>query len=75
MLLTNLKGGLGNQMFQYATGRYISVKSDVELYLDTNWFSKKEILNSDTKRKFKLDKFNIKGKISNPDQARQIKYP
>ncbi|NCS98924.1 alpha-1,2-fucosyltransferase [Candidatus Parcubacteria bacterium] len=75
MLTTNLKGGLGNQMFQYATGRYISVKSGVELYLDTNWFFKKDILNSDTKRKFELDKFNIKGQISDPDQARKIKYP
>ena len=31
MIITKLKGGLGNQMFQYATGRIISHKTSIDL--------------------------------------------
>jgi hypothetical protein len=34
-LIVRLKGGLGNQMFQYAAGRALSIRNDAELILDT----------------------------------------
>ncbi|WP_126246410.1 alpha-1,2-fucosyltransferase [Chitinophaga rhizosphaerae] len=34
MILVQLKGGLGNQMFQYAAGRTLALRYDVPLYLD-----------------------------------------
>ncbi len=39
MVITNLIGGLGNQMFQYAAGRAISLKQGASLYLDISGFA------------------------------------
>lgn len=38
MIITNLIGGLGNQMFQYACGRAISLKTQQQLFLATDQF-------------------------------------
>jgi Glycosyl transferase family 11 len=38
MVISNLIGGLGNQMFQYATGRALSLRLGVPLKLDTRDF-------------------------------------
>lgn len=38
MILVRLKGGLGNQMFQYAAGRALADRHGVELLLDTRFF-------------------------------------
>lgn len=35
-LIVRLKGGLGNQMFQYAAGRALAIRNDMQLILDTN---------------------------------------
>ena len=35
MIITRLFGGLGNQMFQYAAGKALATRLDVELALDT----------------------------------------
>lgn len=39
MVITNIIGGLGNQMFQYAAGRAVSIKNDLPLKLDISSFS------------------------------------
>lgn len=38
MIITKIIGGLGNQMFQYAAGRALSLKSDTALALDISGF-------------------------------------
>lgn len=54
MIVINLTGGLGNQMFQYAFGKYLSSRHKTELkYHFTN-----ALFN--TQRSFALDVFNIK---------------
>jgi len=50
-----LKGGLGNQMFQYAFGRAQSLKHDASLVLDTSWYNSNHVYNYP----YVLDKFNI----------------
>lgn len=50
-----LKGGLGNQMFQYAFGRAQSLKHNASLILDTSWYDSKRTYNYP----YVLDKFNV----------------
>ena len=38
MIVTELNGGLGNQMFQYAIGRNLAIKNQTELRLDISTF-------------------------------------
>jgi len=54
MIIVNISGGLGNQMFQYAAARRLSYIHHTPLKLDLNQF------NNQTERKFGLDKFQIK---------------
>ena len=49
-----LFGGLGNQMFQYATGFAASLDCDASLQLDTSWFTHVEVA---TPRPYLLDCF------------------
>jgi hypothetical protein len=54
MVLVQLNGGLGNQLFQYALGRRIAFDRDVELRFETSAFKVQS-------REYKLHHFNIKG--------------
>ncbi len=56
-----LKGGLGNQMFQYSLGRKLSLLNDDMLKLDNNEYKKPYCLG---KRKYELNNFNIKADIA-----------
>jgi hypothetical protein len=47
MIITELAGGLGNQMFQYAAGRYLAHKNQVPLCLDTNYLLDRSYTNPD----------------------------
>lgn len=58
MLKIALKGGLGNQMFQYAHGRKLMIVNKKEVVLDLSFF--KEIVGTNvTQRDYKLENFNI----------------
>jgi len=61
-----LKGGLGNQMFQYALGKSVALKYDVPLFLDLSFlktripFKNLTPLKGFTYREYDLDIFGIK---------------
>lgn len=57
MIIVRLQGGLGNQMFQYALGRVLSLKNNTELVFDTDFLGLS--FYGATKRNFELDVFNI----------------
>jgi len=61
MIITKLKGGLGNQMFQYATGFALALKNKTEQKIDISGYDKN---NGDTPRKFTLNIFNISSSIA-----------
>ncbi|WP_053003503.1 alpha-1,2-fucosyltransferase [Sphingobacterium sp. Ag1] len=58
MIIVNLMGGVGNQMFQYALGRYLSVLSDQDLFLNTNIYD-----TGQSNRNFDLDIFKLSKQV------------
>lgn len=54
-----LNGGLGNQMFQYAAGRALSVRLNAPLSLETFWFA---YMQGETPRRFDLGAYNIEAR-------------
>lgn len=66
MIIANLTGGLGNQMFQYAFGRAIAERNKTQLKLHfTN-----ALLN--TPREFELDLFNITASLASKDDLSKM---
>jgi hypothetical protein len=53
MIVTKIRGGLGNQMFQYAMAKSLAIEKNKNLYLDLSAFGSTEL------RNFGLDHFNI----------------
>lgn len=58
MIITRLIGGLGNQFFQYAVGRYLAEKNQTILKLDISAFETYKL------HKYSLWPFNIREKIA-----------
>lgn len=68
MVIINLIGGLGNQMFQYAAGRALSLKRGDPLRLDISGFS-----NYGLHQGFELERiFNCTAEIANETDVRGI---
>ncbi len=57
MVIVRIKGGLGNQMFQYAIGRHLSIKNKTKLKLDLTY------LKLNTLWDYELKYFNINAKV------------
>ena len=72
MLIARITGGIGNQLFQYAFVRSLSIKLNQKFKLDLSWyrdyhkFEEESNPNAATKRTYLLDKFNIKNNLLNP---------
>ncbi len=64
MIVTKLMGGLGNQMFQYAAAKSISLKNNTELFLDLNFLLDRTPHENFTFRDFDLSIFNATYKIA-----------
>jgi hypothetical protein len=59
MIVVELQGGLGNQMFQYALGRHLAILNNTKLYLDTCYLNDRRPRKNFTFRSFDLDIFDI----------------
>lgn len=71
MIIVKLKGGLGNQMFQYAMARALAVKNSMPLKLDISFLLQEA--NGYTKRDFELDKFTIQAAIATPEEVKKLR--
>ncbi len=68
MIISNIMGGLGNQMFQYAMGRALSLKLETDYYVDVSDFSRHRIHQG-----FELDRiFNISCAIARDVDVRRL---
>lgn len=57
MIITKLQGGLGNQLFQWAFGKAVSLSlNEKEFYLDDAFYENQQGV---THRNFELNKFII----------------
>jgi len=61
MIIVKLKGGLGNQLFQYALGRRLTYFSSVQLKLDVSYYRTSKL------RSYGLDHLNIVENIATED--------
>ena len=66
MIVSEIMGGLGNQMFQYACGRAVAEKNHTLLELDVSWFF-------DKSRQYGLGKFNIQEHICHNPNILKLK--
>ncbi|MCJ7800829.1 MAG: alpha-1,2-fucosyltransferase [Candidatus Marinimicrobia bacterium] len=79
MIITRISAGLGNQLFQYATARAISVKLNRKLFLDNSWYDNIKSIedysnpNATTIRYFLLNYFNIQSRAINKIHLNWIK--
>lgn len=64
MITVGLKGGLGNQLFQYALGRRLSLDHDCDLTIDAR------ALSVDPLRNYALNQFKISSSLAKP-----LSYP
>jgi Glycosyl transferase family 11 len=66
MVITRLTGGLGNQMFQYATGRALADRLGAELLLDTRALEHALALKAYTRRGYALAPFRLRATVASP---------
>lgn len=67
-VLVLLRGGLGNQLFQYAAARSISIRNRMELLLDTV----SGFRNDPYQRSYLLDHFQIAASSASVDQVARL---
>lgn len=58
MIITKIKAGLGNQMFQYATAKQLAIELKTDMYLDLTYYY------NSAERQFGLGNYNIDYKIA-----------
>ena len=71
MIVVKLSGGLGNQLFQYSLGRYLSLKYNTELKFDVQFDANS--LNFSA-RSLGLSKFNITLNIASKEEILKYKF-
>jgi hypothetical protein len=67
MIVVQLIGGLGNQLFQYAMGRALSIQSQEKLYVDISSYS------WDSLRTYALSPFSISAEIATKSEVEALK--
>ena len=72
MIIVRLKGGLGNQMFQYALGRQLAEKNQTDLRLDLSFYDDQSGI---TPRQYELAIFKIRAEIAKKEDVVKVIGP
>lgn len=72
MIIIKLMGGMGNQMFQYAFARYLSIKYKTELKLDLSYLNERPKKGNRVIRNYDLDIFSTHGTFATPGKLRHL---
>lgn len=72
MIITRMSGGLGNQLFQYAIGRHLSIAHQTELLVEISHYLDQTGM---TPRVFTLSNYNIAARIATESDLRAIGVP
>ncbi len=70
MIIVQLNGGMGNQMFQYATAKAIALRGKQTLKLDISFFGTVKV---DTPREYELHKLSVQDDFATSDEINAIK--
>jgi hypothetical protein len=71
MIVSYIKGGLGNQFFQYAMGRALALQRKTKLVLDLEWFDQQPPP-PPFERPFELYRYGIKVRQLSPSERKWI---
>ncbi len=74
MIIVNLKGGTGNQLFQYAFGRHLAHKNNDTLKLDIGGLDR-AVKAGDIFRPFQLQAFNVIENIATAEEVERLRRP
>ncbi|MCK9410393.1 MAG: alpha-1,2-fucosyltransferase [Bacteroidetes bacterium] len=69
MVIVELAGGLGNQMFQYAAGRYLSLKHQTDMYLDLSFLNDRTPRADFVYREYGLEIFQLNAQFVSPEAS------
>lgn len=69
MIVCQLQGGLGNQLFQYALGRTLAARHEVPLVLDTN------VVDRSHDRTFALGAFDLRARTLSAGERKTMRLP
>jgi hypothetical protein len=72
MIIINMMGGLGNQMFQYAAAKHLSMINNTTIKIDASNFGK---LTSNKEHNFQLNCFNITAQQAFKKEIKKYKTP
>jgi hypothetical protein len=72
MICVRLAGGLGNQLFQYAAGRALSIRLCTDLVFDTSTLARKS--KRVTQRDLELQRFNYSGRLATSSEMRFLPW-
>ena len=72
MIIVQLIGGLGNQLFQYALGKKLAIKNNCDLLLDLRYLDNQTATATHTPRKLEIGYFNTNYKLLSNDLLKNI---
>jgi Glycosyl transferase family 11 len=73
MIITKIRGGLGNQLFQYAVGRRLAHDLKTVVKVDIGSYGNQPL--SETVRTYEINKFNAQVEIASPEEVEKLKNP